>query len=181
MTDRDIIHEYLKSLSKYLARLDKAEADEVIREIEGHIYDALDVSETEGGASTILKGFGSPRELAAGYVDHILEGSPPPTGFRAIKAVKKGATKGLYYSTGLLGYLFSAALMVVGIMKLFVPEMVGLWVASHGNSIAVGARSQLPEGAEEILGWWIVPFAIGAGLAIAYLTRRLLSILKDKL
>ena len=75
MTDRDTIHAYLKSLSKYLSRLEKADADDVIREIESHIYDALDARGEEGqhaSVKDILAGFGAPRDLAAGYVDHIL-------------------------------------------------------------------------------------------------------------
>jgi len=31
MSDRDIIHRYLKSLSRYLSRLESKEADDVIR------------------------------------------------------------------------------------------------------------------------------------------------------
>jgi uncharacterized membrane protein len=92
MPDRDIIHGYLKSLAKYLSRLENADADDVIREIESHIYDALESHEKEGAensAEVVLAGFGLPRELAAQYVDHILEGAAPPKGFKAIQRVKK--------------------------------------------------------------------------------------------
>jgi len=34
MSDRELIHDYLSTLGRYLARLDKETADEVIREIE---------------------------------------------------------------------------------------------------------------------------------------------------
>lgn len=181
MTDREIIHEYLKSLSKYLSRLDKGEVDEVIREIESHIYDALDAKGENGHASEILEGFGPPRELAASYVDHVLQGTPPPIGFKAIKFVKKGVSKGLYYSTGALGYFFASTLILIGLIKLLLPEIVGIWATPHGNSIIVGFGSEIPEGLEEIVGWWIIPVVIVAGLSVGYMTKSLLTILKGKL
>jgi hypothetical protein len=181
MNDRDIIHDFLKSLAKYLSRLEKADADDVIREIESHIYDALDNGEGEVRAEVILDGFGNPRELAAQYVDHILEGTPPPSGFRAIQRVRKQATKGLYFATGVLGYLSSLFLILVALIKPFKPEQTAVWVSEHGNSIVIGAISEAPAGAQDILGWWIVPVALGLGTFLAYLTNRLLRVLKEKI
>lgn len=184
MTDRDTIHLYLKSLSKYLSRLEKAAADDVIREIESHIYDALEQQEADGqrgDAKAILAGFGEPRDLAAGYVEHMLEGTAPPAGFRAIQRVKKGATRGLYGTTALLGFSFAAALIFVGLFKPFEPDMVGLWTTKSGNSMMLGISAYPPEGSYEVLGWWIIPVSIGLGVGIGYLTKRLLSILKEKI
>jgi len=184
MSDRDIIHNYLKSLSKYLSRLEKADAEDVIREIESHIYDVLEAHEADGSktdAEAILAGFGQPRDLAAGYVEHILEGAAPPSGFKAIQQVKKGATKGLYFGMGLFGYSIALALILIGIYKPFEPEIVGVWVGDPGNSFIVGVVADMPEGTHELLGWWLIPVAIGLGIGIAYLTKRVLSVLKHKL
>ena len=184
MPDRDIIHQYLKSLSKYLSRLETSDAEDVIREIESHIYDVLETHEADGSqfnADSILTGFGQPRELAAQYVDHILAGTPPPKGFRAIQKVKKGATRGLYFASGLFGYCVSLTLILVGLAKIIMPEEVGFWVGDSGETIVLGALSDMPGGTYEILGWWAVPVTIGLGIAAAYLTRRVLGILKDKL
>lgn len=180
-SDRDIIHNYLKSLKKYLSRLDKAEADEVIKEIESHIYDVLDSQPGQWQAEEILEGFGSPRELASQYVDHMLVGAPPPKGFKAIQTVKKGATKGLYFATTICGYGVSFLLMVVGIYKIVSPEEVGVWGTDAGQSFILGVSSVPPGSTEEILGLWLVPIALGLSFAGAYLTRRILSILKEKI
>lgn len=48
MEQRDIIHQYLKELERYLARLEKAQAQEVLKEIESHIFDALDQLQSSG-------------------------------------------------------------------------------------------------------------------------------------
>ena len=112
MEQRDIIHQYLKELERYLARLEKAQAQEVLREIESHIFDALEQQQSSGqveDASAILRGFGEPRQLAFAYVAHVTDGAPPPAGFKAIQKVKQGVTATLYYAMAAFG--FSIAFM----------------------------------------------------------------------
>ncbi len=185
MSDRDIIHTYIKSLSKYLSRLEKRDADDVIREIESHIYDVLESNEEAGTivpASEILEGFGDPRELAAQYVDHILEGTPPPKGFNAIQSVKTGVTWGLVLATAIFGYSVSVGSIFWGLYKLFLPDEVGIWVTADGNSYIIGGSNPIPPGAEyEIVGWWLVPIALCLGIAIGYLTKRLVSTLRQQI
>ncbi|UTW53816.1 hypothetical protein [Kordiimonas sp. SCSIO 12610] len=182
MTQRDKIHDYLTTLSTYLARLEKTDSDEVIKEIESHIYDALDAQGYREGdkadIDAILDGFGTPRDLASSYVDHILSGSPPPKGFRAIQSVKKGASKGLYYATAIFGYMISAILVFLALYKPFAPDAVGLWSDGSGNSFVIGIIDGGPEGTTDLLGWWLIPAFIAVGIACAYFTKRLLSALK---
>lgn len=180
MSDREIVHNYLKTLERYLSRLEKQDADEVISEIESHIFDALDEAGDDADAAAILEGFGPARDLAAAYVEHMLEGSPPPEGFRAIQTVRKGMTKGLYYSTIGLGYLIGFGLLLLGIMKPFAPESVGLWSTAGGNSLVVGFVEHGPEGTQELLGWWLIPVFLGLGASIVWGTFRLMGILKPK-
>jgi len=180
MSDREIVHTYLKTLERYLSRLEKQDADEVISEIESHIFDALDEAGDAADAASILKGFGSARDLAAAYVDHMLEGSPPPEGFKAIQKVRKGMTKGLYYSTIGFGYTIAFGLLLIGIWKPFAADNVGLWSAAGGNSLIVGFVDQAPAGTEELLGWWLIPVFLILGASIAWGTFRLMSILKPK-
>lgn len=183
MSDRDTIRDYLKSLAKYLSRLEKAEAEDVIREIESHIHDALESHEKEGdpiSAESVLAGFGPPRELAGQYVEHVLAGAAPPRGFKAIQRVKKGATKGLYFATAFFGYSMSMASILVGLYKIIQPEMVGFWV-SENKTLVLGVMSETPAGTREIFGWWAVPFLLGLGAVAAYLTGRILSILKERM
>lgn len=180
MQHNEIIHDYIKSLSKYLSRLEKSEAEDVIREIESHIYDVLESQPGQWEPEEILEGFGSPRDLAAQYVDHMVAGTPPPKGFKAIQTVKKGATKSLYYVTGFLGYWLSLTFFIIALFKPFSPDTVGLWVSEHGESIVVGIMDTTIEGTNEILGWWIIPIFLILGFASFYFTKRLLSVLKEK-
>lgn len=184
MPERELIHTYLKSLSKYLSRLDKFDAEEVIREIESHILDAIELQEHNGqqpDAQAILDGFGEPRELANQYVEHLLKGSPPPRGFKAIQKVKKGATKTIYYSMGLLGFGISISLIIIGLGKLFMPDVFGLWAITEGNSVTITFSEHAIPNSEELLGYWLIPIAISFGIGIASLTKSVLKVLKDSL
>lgn len=181
MTERDQINDYLKSLSRHLSRLDRADADEVLREIESHVDDALEAQAAARrpvDAGQILAGFGSARELADRYVAHVLQGSPPPPGFRAIQRVKKQATRGLYWATAASGYGMALALMGLAIYKPLTPSALGLWADESGSVAVLGVFQQSPPGMREVLGWWFVPIAVGLAVAAFYLTRRLLAALK---
>lgn len=188
MTDDEIVRGYLKSLSRYLSRLEKADADEVIREIESHICDVLESREKAGQETNVgglLSGFGEPRALAAQYVEHILEGTPPPKGFQAIQTVKRGASKGLYFGMVFFGYSISLALMAITLIKLIAPDWVGVWLSEHGQSVVIGVGANVldraPEGTTDLLSWWVIPVAIMLSVCIAYLTRRILTILKQRI
>lgn len=184
MEQRDIIHQYLHELNRYLARLSQTEAQEVIREIESHIFDVIEQGEAAGqaaDAAAILKGFGEPRELAAQYVAHITTGAPPPKGFKAIQKVKRGVTISLYYSMALFGFSIAAALIFIVIAKLVTPELVGVWSTAGGHSFVIGFTSPSLPQEREMLGVWIVPVAGLAGIAIIEITRRVLRVLRSAL
>ncbi len=186
MTEREQINDYLKSLSKHLSRLDRADADEVLREIESHVDDVLEAQaiaqpQRPVDVGRILAGFGSPRELADKYVAHVLQGSPPPPGFRAIQRVKKQATIGLYWATAASGYGMALALILLAIYKPLAPSTLGLWADESGGVAVLGIFQQSPPGMREVLGWWIVPLAVGLAIIAFYLTRRLLAALKPLL
>lgn len=184
MPNNELIHNYLKSLAKYLSRLNKVEADEVIREIESHIYDALDIQEQNGqevNAANILDGFGTPRELANQYVEHLLHGMAPPKGFRAIQTMKKGVTKSLYFSMGVFGFSCALFLILLGLIKALLPNEVGVWSTAQGNSIIISFSQSTAGNTNELFGYWLIPIVIGTGIGCAVLTRRVLGILKQSI
>lgn len=178
---RHPIRAYMGALASHLGRLEKADADEVIREIESHLHEAVDQAEARGeepDLAALLDGFGPPAALAAQYVAHIQTGAPPPAGFRVIQRVTRSVTRGLYYSMGAFGYAIAAALLLLAMAKLLQPSLVGAWSANGGNSVAVTwSGSPYPE-AKELLGYWLVPIALLASLWCAELTRRVLRVLR---
>ncbi len=184
MSDRKLIQDYLVNLQRFLSRLNNLEADDVIREIESHIYDSIELAEANGeqvDISAMLERFGSPRQLAEQYTDHILDGAPPPAGFSAIRTVQKGVSQGLYWGTAIFGYLFGFGLLIMAFAKLFMPELVGVWSSANGNSFVIGIIERSQQSGEELLGFWIVPIGFTVGIALMLLTNNLLRVLKRSL
>ncbi|MGE8227210.1 MAG: HAAS signaling domain-containing protein [Stenotrophomonas sp.] len=181
MTPRHQIHAYMRTLRSQLGRLDKAEADEVIREIESHLQDVVEQAEARGEdleIDALLQGFGPPELLAAQYVAHVRTGTPPPAGFRVIQRVRQTVTHGLYYSMAAFGYSIAIACLLLAVAKVLQPSLVGAWSANGGNSVAVTwSGSPYPQ-AKEVLGYWLVPIALLASLWCAVLTRRVLRVLR---
>lgn len=181
MTSRHQIHAYMRTLRAQLGRLDKAEADEVIREIESHLHDVVEQAEARGEdleIDALLQGFGPPELLAAQYVAHIRTGTPPPAGFGVIQRVRQTVTHGLYYSMAAFGYSIAIACLLLAVAKVLQPSLVGAWSANGGNSVAVTwSGSPYPQ-AKEVLGYWLVPIVLLASLWCAVLTRRVLGVLR---
>lgn len=181
MLDRTTIHAYLSSLGKYLSRLSKPEADEVIREIETHIYDAMELEQAQKGEadlSVILARLGPPRDLAAQYSEHILEGRPLPHGFRSIHKIKQGASKGLIVSMAIMGFGFSLLLALLGVAKVVYPNQIGAWSTAQEHSIVVGFNDSLYPSSAEVLGWWLIPIVWIIAAASFYVTCKVLAVMK---
>ncbi len=175
------IRRYVDALALHLRKLDKADAEEVIREIEGHIHDVVEQAEARGevpDVDALLQGFGPPQALAAQYVAHIRTGAPPPAGFRVIQRVTRTVTRGLYYSMGAFGYSVAVALLLLALAKLWQPSLVGAWSINGGHSVAIAWSGSPYQDATEILGYWLVPIALVASTWCAVLTHRVLRVLR---
>ena len=182
LNHNEMIHRYLNELRRYLVRLAPHEAQEVIREIESHLFDVMDQQTVAGQSpdvAAILRGFGDARQLAALYVAHIEEGAPPPLGFRAIQRMKKSVTASLYFAMAVFGFTTALTLLFVAGVKLLHPDLVGAWSTANGNSISIGFVDVPPAGTTELLGWWMVPVAATLALGVALLTRKVLQVLKQ--
>lgn len=181
MSERNEINGYLQTLSRYLVRLPLEDANEVVREIESHIFDAMEQAEAQGQEikiNQLLEGFGTPRNLAEQYTSHMLEGTPPPEGFSAIKAVKHKATKGVYWITLIVGYLIGFSLILLAIAKVILPELVGVWPSAGGQSVIVGIVDIEMQPDNEIMKGWLAPAAAILGTLITRWTYKLSQILK---
>jgi len=179
MARSELVHKYLSELEIYLSRVSEARAQEVVQEIESHIYDTLASQQesSEGAVEAILGRLGTPRELAAGYIEHITIGVAPPKGLKPLSRVKKGISKSLYYLACCLGYGSGIGLLAVALLKLFIPSSFGVWVVEHGNSVVV-SFSQADYQASEISAVWLIPLSVLTGAGLLYLTTQIARILK---
>lgn len=184
MLDREKINQYMRNLYRFLAPLEKQEADEVVREIESHLYDVIEQCERDGQQAdldSLLQRFGTPRELAEQYVDHVQTGAPLPAGFTAMRSVKRGLTSTLYLATLLSGYGASLFLLVLGGVNAFLLGGIGISMSDGGDSIVIALMEDLRGAGHEVIlnGLWISPIAVLLGSAIGYLTFRVLRLLSN--
>lgn len=179
MARSELIHNYLAELQIYLSRINQLQAQDVVQEIESHIYDTLAMQQgaEDSAVEAILARLGTARELASGYIEHITIGVAPPKGLKPLSRIRKGISKSLYSLICILGYGSGAALLLVALLKLLLPSDFGVWVAEHGNSVVI-AFSQLEPQASEIPALWLIPVAALGGTGLLYLTHQITRILK---
>jgi hypothetical protein len=181
MRSQQLIRAYMRTLTAHLGKLDPAESQEVVREIESHLHDVLEQAEARGDTpdvAALLAGFGPPEALAARYVAHVQEGAPPPSGFGVIQSVKRTATRGLYYAMGAFGFSIAAAFLLLALAKVWEPASVGVWSLSGASTVIITWSGSPHPQAQEMFGYGLVPFALLACLSCAELTRRVLIVLR---
>lgn len=178
MTQVAEIHAYLSQLRLYLARLQPREADEVIQEIESHLFDVLE-QQPQADVAALLAGFGEPRALAAQYIAHIEQGAPPPAGFKVIRRVQQGVSWTLYWSMAVLGGCWCGLWLLILVLKLAQPDLVGAWANTGNESFHLGYLDAPPASEAELFGYWLLPIAAGMALAGGWITRQVLRVLKQ--
>ena len=180
MSERKKIRQYLDNLQRYLTPLDTFEAQEVIREIESHIYDVIDEIEMKGETADvdeILTRLGPPHALGQQYVGHIQHGDPPPEGFKALTLMKKGLSRSVYYGLMCFGYTFGMGLIALAFANLIIPNGIAIWTEANGNSVVIGMLDN-PIIAEQAKGvfqsFWITPIALVTGYLLLLITHKIL-------
>ncbi|HZZ31011.1 MAG TPA: hypothetical protein VFE10_03375 [Phenylobacterium sp.] len=170
---------YLDQVRRYLKGLPKSEADEIVAELRAHVLDKVAGTVTPGRVEAAIAALGSPREVArlnltervAAEVD---EDRSPLTVLRGVARLMGLSLYGAF--TGLVsfaGYGIAAGFVITAISKLFSRTHAGLWRyprASGGYGYVLGVVD--PVKGQELLGWWIIPIGIVAGLVLGWLTWR---------
>jgi uncharacterized membrane protein len=171
---------YLAALASHLAPITLAEREDILREIGAHIRDSV-----EGGVpvETVLAGLGTPQILAEQYRDGALirEASRSLSPVLLLKATLRLAAKGavgvLLFLAAFTGYTTSIGLFLMGVLKPFMPNSVGMWsnrsvgpntTSSPNPAVAFGIQ---PHSApHELLGWWAIPIGIVSGIVLFAVT-----------
>jgi uncharacterized membrane protein len=177
---------YLRVLRESLRGLPKEDADDIVAELRSHLIDsgaiqadpAAEGSADEAAAmEAALQRLGPPRELAARYVlDSVVRrAARDRTPWAMLESAYRWAavsTKGLItLFLCLTGYGLSIPFVLAAILKPFRPDRVGLWKLSGSPetySLRLGFGSPVP--GTELLGGWIVPLGLLAGVGLFLLT-----------
>lgn len=160
------VDEYLAELREQLAGLPVEDMEEILRELHGHIAERA--KESGAPIDQVLRQLGTAEEIGGLYRADVLvanarAGFSPAT---IIRATLRLATRtGLGFAAflaGITGYALGSGLILCAILKPFLPAYVGLWINPHG--FVLGAEIPQPHG-QELLGWWLVPYGLGVGVA----------------
>jgi uncharacterized membrane protein len=162
---------YLSQLREQLGGLPADDVEEILRELRGHIAERVAPSDAEQKAApvdAVLRQLGTPEQIGSLYradalAAHARASFSPSLIIQAtIRWATRTAVGFLAFLAGMVGYALGVSLIVCAILKPFFPADVGLWINPHG--MVLGAELPRPHG-QELLGWWIIPYGLGVGLA----------------
>lgn len=167
---------YLAELRNRLAPISIAEREDILREIAAHVRDSF---ETDSAIDAVLARLGSPEELAAQYRDASLVRSAsrsvsPITLLRAtLRLASKGFVGILVFFCGFTGYAVGGSLLLMGLLKPFIPASVGMWTSKttavwQSSGPTLGIQTNHPP--HELLGWWAIPVGLIGGAVVLVLT-----------
>jgi uncharacterized membrane protein len=170
---------YLDQVRRNLKTLPKAEVEEIVAELRSHVLDKVEGTPTPQKVEAAIAALGSPREVARlNLTERVAaEVETDRSPLTVLRGVGRLASLSLYGAfAGLVsftGYAVAAAFLITAAVKPFAREHAGLWVvpnASDDFAFSLGVNSS-PKG-HELLGWWIIPIGIAAGLLLGWLTWR---------
>lgn len=168
----DPVDIYLTALRRQLAGLPAGDVEEILREIRGHIAERGAESGSGSGTTPvaeILRQLGPPEQIGALYradalVAQARESFSPALIIRTTIRWASKTVVGFGASLlGLIGYSIGVGLIVCAVLKPFLPGDVGLWV-NPTDGFVLGVEVPRPHG-QELLGWWLIPYGIGVGVA----------------
>jgi len=171
------IERYLARVRAALRGLPEREIEDILRELHSH---TIELAEQEGGTvESALQSLGDPVDLAGTYrsenqMARAECSSSPLVILQGLRHASR-SSRGRVTATALyaFGYINVLMLWSAAIEKLLAPLRVGLWyVPGQIWSLALVTSGDAPEGARELLGWWLVPIAALVGWAVRSVTDR---------
>ena len=119
----------------------------------------------------------SASEVVRSLVAHYLAESIPSadrssTKLENLKLVGLGTVAQLTLS--LVGYGLAACFLMLGASKPFIPSQVGVWkIPDPSDPLTFSIGRLSAPGAQELVGWWIIPISLSLTLLTGYVSWRL--------
>lgn len=194
------VETYLEELRSALADLPQPGVEEMIRELRVHIADR---TSQNPDAAIDLTWLGDVSEITSEYraqasVTRIAAGRYPwemlGGAFQWARASFLGA---IIFSLALTGYLTAIVCLLCGAFKALHPNAIGLWTTGRRlllgllqtqdsafqvvgvtaglwpPTFVVGTVGRLEAKPAELMGWWLIPAALAAGIVTALFVTRL--------
>jgi hypothetical protein len=167
---------YLVQVRGHLKGLSEAEIREVLLELRAHVLDKVEGNMTPKTVEAAIAALGTPREVGrANVTERVAAVMEKNRGFfgvlaAVVRLAGLSVAGFLVFMVSLIGYSMAAGFLAVAAIKPFAPANTGMWVGPGSYSLGFMDRAGMHPGAHEVMGWWIIPFGLIAGLAIGYLT-----------
>ncbi|HLX84182.1 MAG TPA: hypothetical protein VKR59_09795 [Terriglobales bacterium] len=193
-TDVDLarakIKKYLQDLAAALGSLPKEQSNDIVEELRSHIVeksaanfnvnDDMNGTMTPASVDAVLAGLGAPESLARLYVadDLQIRALKSRSPVLIIRTLFRWASLSFAGFSALvasiIGYSLSLSLIICGLLRPIHPRTAGLFRIPDGaNDYSVSLRlgfTGLPPGSHDLLGLWIIPIGVMAGLGLFLLT-----------
>ena len=170
------IDSYLARVRAALRGLPEREVDDILRELRSH---AVELAGEDGaGVEAALQSLGDPVDLAKTYraENRMVQAECTGSTLVILQGLRHASRSWLGRFTVTVVYVFGyanvLALWVAAADKLFFPSRTGLWYTPVVWSLKLVTDGRQPAGANELLGWWLVPAALVAGWILRYLIDR---------
>jgi hypothetical protein len=179
------IDDYLARLRRALVDLPPDEVAEIVREIHGHIVERAESMDSldEAALTRILSALGNPEDIGSLYQSRamVARARASTSPFLILKTTIRWAGMSLVGLVtclfGVFGYVMGVGSFVTATLKVLHPDQVGLWIGPHRWDLSMGVLTAAEQGrahAQEVLGWWLIPFGLITGPLILILTTLML-------
>ncbi|MGA2810013.1 MAG: hypothetical protein ABSG16_01345 [Candidatus Acidiferrum sp.] len=192
-TSRKKIDAYLRRLAEALAALPEEQARDIVEELRCHLVDKISALDSHGAPAggvaaeldAVFARLGTPEEIAGQYVElacgerqrvRAPASRPPvlPIAEKALRCARQSLAGLLLLLGSLGGYFVALSLICCALLRPLHPHTAGLWkIPDAADDLSLSLRmgfGSVPPGSRDLLGAWIVPIGIIAGLGLFFLT-----------
>ncbi|WP_412467350.1 HAAS signaling domain-containing protein [Pedobacter sp. KLB.chiD] len=175
-----IYQDYLYRIRKEVKGLNQQNQDEILMELNSHIYENLQEHPTGNEVEkllNILEKLGRPEEILKPLVadKKLTEATQTFNPIAVFKALLLNLTNGISYIIFFILYLFLFGFVFLIGAKIWNPSQVGFFY-KPGEVFIIGLSKGLVNPADEILGNWFIPVMIIVTVALYFMITLLLKL-----
>jgi len=173
---------YLAQVQRHVRGLPDAEVREIVAELRAHVLDKVEGRVSPAAVEAAIAELGSPREIARLNITErvVARAEARRTPLSVLGGVVRLAGLSAYglfaFLVSVLGYGSALAFLATAAVKPFAWDRAGLWITRNAPDDYIASWhlgiTDNPRLGHEILGVWIIPIGIVAGLLAGWLTWR---------
>ncbi len=177
-----IYNRYMDKSEKLCKILAKDDREDLLMELNSHIYEGINRSENEGEVANlldVLDGLGDPDEYLKSQVAEMkaLQASRTFNPKHVIQALFLNISNGIFYTVIAILYLLLGTFIAAIIGKILFPSKMGFYIG-EGHFMLGTSNTVNPN--DEVLGMWFIPVILIVALGLYFLITLLFRLKKRK-